>query len=360
MRRVRGKRPPDAPIIPPEEWVKGPEHAWNLANYERWFRMFRNHPSVVIWSTDNEILTQAWDTADKAPLNVRNDKVGALYEKYMKTLDRSLVMTRDGDVGTWNRKQRWFEDPPCDTANYHYPDFNVAEWVRDWQRVYEWRPAVFGETLYYSYGAWDNWIGPTPAQVAKKAARVREIGALYRRLGVPGQIYMGPSSDGYVERKEDGSGSPWGKLDKRVKWLRIPWPSVSGRGPRTLATRVGNPMSGNDAMNWFDETLPSHVRNAVSDAYRDTLVPQPPLETGCDAEMIVETVPNGEVWCVATTTGERYGVRADADGRAWFDLGSPGRYGFEAAGKSVERTLGDRTGYAREPGFDKVPRMTLK
>lgn len=360
VRRVRGKRPKDAPIIPPEEWVKKPEHAWNLANYERWFRMFRNHPSVVIWSTDNEILTQAWDTAEKAPLNVRNDKVGALYEKYMESLDSSLVLTRDGDIGTWNRKQRWFEDPPCDTANYHYPDFNVADYVKNWQKVYEWRPAVFGETLYYSYGAWDNWIGPEPGQVAKKAARVREIAALYRRLGVPGQIYMGPSLDGYVERKADGSGSPWGRLDSRVKWLRIPWPATSGRGPRTFATKVGNPMNGNAAMNWFEASLPSHVRNAVSDAYRETLIPQPALETGCDAEVIVDTAANGEVWSVSAATGERYGVRADAEGRAWFDFTFPGKYRFEAGGATVAATLGDRRAYAREPGFGKVPHLTVK
>lgn len=360
VRRVRGKRPPDAPIIPPEEWVKGEEHAWNLANYERWFRLFRNHPSVVIWSTDNEILTQAWDTADKAPLNVRNDKVGALYEKYMKSLDSSLVLTRDGDIGTWNRRQRWYEDPPCDTANYHYPDFNVQNYVRNWQKVYEWRPAVFGETLYYSYGAWDKWIGPEPSQVAKKAARVREIASLYRKLGVPAQIYMGPSLDGYVERKADGSGSPWGRLDSRVKWLRVPWPALSGRGPRTLAVHVGNPMSGNAAMNWFDSNLPSHVRNAVSDAYRDSLQRQPALETGCDAELIVEAQPDREVWSVSAATGERYGVRADAQGRAWFDFTFPGKYRFETDGKTATRTLGDRRAYAQVPGFEKVPRLSIK
>lgn len=360
VRRTRSVRPKDAPIISLEEWVNRPEHEWNLANYERWFRMFRNHPSVVIWSTDNEILTQAWDTADKAPFNVRNDKVGALYEKYMESLDSSLVMTRDGDIGTWNHSQRWFEDPPCDTANYHYPDFNVANFVVNWQKVYEWRPAVFGETLYYSYGAWDNWIGPEPGQVAKKAARVREIGALYRKLGIPAQIYMGPSNDGYVERRPDGSGSPWGRLDKRVKWLRIGWPALSGRGPRTFAAHVANPMGGNEAMNWFEPSLPSHVRNAVSDAYRDTLVPQAPLETGSDAEVIVETTPGCDVWSVAATTGVKYGVRADANGRAWFDFTFPGKYAFKAGSAKAGLTLGDRRSYAEKPGFDQVPRLSVK
>jgi hypothetical protein len=64
--------------------------------------------------------------------------------------------------------------------------------VRDWQRVYEWHPAVFGETLYTSYGAWDNWVGAKPEVVRKKALHVRRIASLYRELGVPGQILHGP------------------------------------------------------------------------------------------------------------------------------------------------------------------------
>ena len=186
------KKPSADNFEPFEEWEKTEEHAFNLANYERWFRAFRNSPSAVIWSTDNEIFTQAWDTAGKAEFNVRNDRVGALYGQFMKKLDPQLVITRDGDVGTWGSKGRWHEEPPCDTANYHYPDFNVETWVRDWQRVYEWHPAVFGETLYTSYGAWDNWVGAKPEVVRKKALHVRRIASLYRELGVPGQILHGP------------------------------------------------------------------------------------------------------------------------------------------------------------------------
>ncbi|MBP3393411.1 MAG: hypothetical protein J6M38_02740, partial [Lentisphaeria bacterium] len=123
------KRPYEKNYSPLEMWDETETHQWNLENYKRWFRMFRNNPSVVIWSTDNEILTQAWDTVEKAPFNLRNDRIGAMYEKFMKTLDRDLVLTRDGDIGTMNSKGRWFEDPPCDTANYHYPDFNIDQQV---------------------------------------------------------------------------------------------------------------------------------------------------------------------------------------------------------------------------------------
>ncbi len=158
-----------------DEWLKEPLHQFNLDNYRAWHRMLRNHPSVVIWSTDNEVFTQAWDRLDQVEFNLRNDKLAAFYGRFVKSLDPELVMTRDGDVGTWNREGRWFEDPPCDTANYHYPDFNLSDWVKNWQQVYEFRPVIFGETLYCSYQAWNQWCGAIPSQVANKARRVREV-----------------------------------------------------------------------------------------------------------------------------------------------------------------------------------------
>ena len=343
-----------------EDWPNEPEFAWAKANYERWFRMFRNHPSVVIWSTDNEIWTQAWDSADAAKWNIRNDRIGAMYDKFVKSLDRDLVVTRDGDLGTQNRRQRWFEDPPCDTANYHYPDFDIARQVVNWQKVYEWRPAVFGETLYNSYGAWDKWVGPIPSQVQGKARKVREVAGLYRRLGVPAQIFMGLSGDGFVVRDETGKGNPWGLKGRDEKHVRIPWPATSGRGPRQVGVRIGNATLGESAINWFDPTFPSHVRNAVNDAYRETLIRQSPLREGSGVEVLVEVEPGRTVWSVDAATGVRYGVRADGRGVAWFDFGSPGTYRFESDGRFVERELGDRRGYSSRPGFDCIPRFSLK
>ena len=372
-RRALKKPGPDS-FEPFEAWEGTEEHAFNLANYERWFRAFRNSPSVVVWSTDNEIFTQAWDTAGKASYNVRNDRVGALYGAFMKKLDPALVVTRDGDVGTWGAKGRWHEDPPCDTANYHYPDFNVDTWVRDWQRVYEWRPAVFGETLYVSYGAWDNWVGAKPDVVRRKAMRVREIASLYRELGVPGQIYMGLSGDGFIGRDDTGRGNPQGVTETQFQnwkrngvlppgqaadqfpWLRLEWPALSGSEFRPVAASViGHSWTyGHDALNAYDPRYPSHVRNAVNDAYRDSLIPQAPLRLGTDAEVIVEAEPGADVWAVSPDGARTIGVRADAKGRAWFRFVKPGRWMFHAGSATRSVELVPRGEVVRRPGFGKV------
>ena len=352
-----------------KDWLARKEHRWNLANYRRWWRTFRNHPSVVIWSTDNEVLTQAWDTAADADYNVRSEKIAAEYEKYVKGLDPACVMTRNGDLSTQNRKQRWFEDPPCDTANYHYPDFNVDSQVRNWRKTYEWRPVVFGETLYCSYGQWDGWPGPLPAQVQKKADKVRRIVGVYRDEEIPAAIYMGIGVDGYAVEDDSGKGNPFGitksekdaykKNGTRPKgmgprdypWGEIAWPSLSGRGLRNPAVRRDWWYYTCELINAFDPRFPAVTRNAVANAYRETLLPQPALRNGCDAEVLVAGAASHEdVWATCPD-GSLLGVRADGNGKAWFVEIMPGRYAFRAGGETVSAVLKPRGASALEPGF---------
>lgn len=365
----------DAEGSPPlDKWEATKTHAWNVANYTRWYRTFRNCPSAVIWSTDNEVFTQAWDSFDALAANVRRDRVAALYEKYVKSLDPQLVMTRDGDQGTWGGFGRWHENPPCDTANYHYPDFNVKTQARDWQKLYAWRPAVFGETLYCSYGAWDNYIGAIPDQVERKARAVRKVASQYRELGVPGQIYMGLACDGFVCRDETGRGNPYGITESEYQawfkegrrprtftelefpWYRIEWPALSGSEMRPVASQtIGSSWTyGADVVNVYNPRFPTHVRNAVNDAYRDSLIPQPPLRVGADAEIVVTAAPGASVWAVSPSGARREGVRADNRGRAWFRFLEPGRWIFEADGARGTYQLGPRGASASKPGFQNV------
>jgi hypothetical protein len=177
---------------PYDEWMKHPIHNYNLRDYYRWVELLRAHPSVVIASTDNEIFTQAWDNPARLEYNIRNDKVGAFYGRYVKSLEPSLVITRDGDEGTWGGKGKWQEEPPAtrELPLSRLQHRRLRDELAERLRV---PPAVFGETLYYSYGAWDKWIGAIPSQVHKKSMRVREVAALYERLGVRGRSTWGRS-----------------------------------------------------------------------------------------------------------------------------------------------------------------------
>lgn len=372
-----GGKPSPTNFPPFEAWTSTAAHQWNLKAYERWWKDLRNHPSVLIWSTDNEILTQAWDTEAKAAYNVRNDRVGALYEKYVNSLDPDLVITRDGDVGTWNHGARWYEDPPCDTANYHYPNWSNRNWAENWQKVYEYRPAVFGEALYCSYFVDRKWLGALPELVEKKAKTVRKCAALYRELEIPCAVYMGVGLDGFFTYDDTGKGNPWGirksdverfRKDKtpvpgrpagQYPWVRIDWPAFSGEGERPRATKLPCNSFASDAINVYDPKLPVCVRNAVNDAYRAALRPQPPVDSGRFAEAIVETMPQADVW-TTSAAGTRLGVRADAQGRAWFRSLEPGPRTFFRGKVEKKVDLPARGAEAAKPGFENIPRIDLR
>jgi hypothetical protein len=357
-------------------WTNTSEHQYNLDNYRRWHRLYRNNPSVVIWSTDNEIFTQAWNTAARREFNIRNDRIGAIYEKFIKTLDPDLVLTRDGDVGTWSHRAPWFEDPPCDTANYHYPDFHIAERAVNWQHVYGYRPVIFGETLYCA--AWDNNPrGAFPHVLNKRAKQVKEVVGLYQKMEVPGQIFMGLSLDGFIIHDDSDKGNPWGitksmrekfkkdgtippvmKADQYPKF-RVQWPAYSGKGRKTSSVKLDSCVHGDLMINWFDSSKPSHIRNVVNDAYRETLIPQAPLKASEEGECIILTAPHGVVWSTAGD-GTCYGVQADKDGKAWFQLPGAGDYIFESNGIKKTFNVPSRESYALKPGFDNIKTFMLK
>lgn len=360
--------------IPYDDWLKHPLHEYNQRNYARWERMLRNHPGVVIASTDNEIFSQSWDRPENEAFNIRNDRLGAWYARYVKSLNPALVMTRDGDEGTWGHKGKWQEDPPCDTANYHYPDFHINEFVLNWQTVFDFRPVVYGETLYCSYGAWDKWIGAIPSQVQKKANRVRQVASLYRELGVSAQIYMGLSSDGFIQIDDTGMHNPWGVTagihqERKEKgqsaalpqypWAPILWPSQSGTGIKMPAATIDIGSYGHKTINWFDPNAPSHVRNAVNDAYRYSLLPMPSLAPSAGGECIIELgAEHSGVRVTAQGDGVRAastGIIADASGTAWFTLPAPGPYTFECGGRSMQVDVPSRATYAARPGFAEIP-----
>lgn len=353
-------------------------HDFNRANYVRWWKSLRNHPSVVVWSLDNEVFTQGKHQPNRIKKGMRDDACMAEYEKWLHGVDPSLVLTRDGDGGTWYPSEKTWTDPPAMTANYHYPDYSIDRHVANWRKVFDYRPAIFGETLYCSYGAFDQNVGAIPDKVARKARKVRDVAGLYRRLGVPAPIFMGLGSDGFVQRDDTGKGNPFGLTERdhaayakdgtlpkgfaadEYPNARVRWPSMSGEGERILTTRRAERRYGCASVNWSDPRFPTHVRNLVNDAYRDALIPQAPLVTGTDAEALVTAAPGADVWSV-DADGVRRGVRADAAGKAWFHFERAGRVTFSADG-FAERTVevaprGEAVG---RPGFGGLCEIVLK
>lgn len=100
--------------------------------------------------------------------------------------------------------------------------------------------------------------------------------------------------------------------------LRLPWPSLSGTGLKAEFTSIDVKKSGMTVFNWFDASRPSHIRNAVNEAYRAALRPMPPVSAAPDAECLVELGPGGAGRVVLAEAADnpagQYGVMADGKG----------------------------------------------
>ena len=265
---------PNEQIADDIEWFKQtPEHQENVRRYTAWVKWLRNHPSVVIYSTDNEVFTQAsgkpWDDA------IRADRLAALYEQLVNELDPTRLVTRDGDQGTWGAKTGAWEQPDADIANYHYPEHHPKTQILNWQSTYG-KPVLFGETIYSAYGAWDQWIGAKPSQVAARAQAVRTFIGMYRDLEISGWIGMGPGSDGFLVW-ENGSKGTWvdGRTpfqlmpqpetgEQAAQWYRegkawpgcrLRWPAQSGPGLKYEFGAMPNAFEGHKAINWYVPTI---------------------------------------------------------------------------------------------------------
>ena len=349
-----------------------PIHKINQDNYTRWVKMMRNHPSVVIYSIDNEMFLQNWEkNAKKFDYAMRNDRVGAFYGDFVKKLDPTRVITRDGDQGTWGPPLGcWSQDPPCDTANYHYPEADINATIRNWQTIYGGRPVLFGETLYCSYASLNDWCGPTPEAVNQKAQLVRDVAGLYRDHDIPGAVFMGLSSDGFVESGPTGN-YPWKNAKpedvKRHPYPPVAWPSLSGPGRKEeFAFTAG--CYGYLNINWFDPAYPAATPNAVNAAYKAALRPMPELNRNKPPELLAIVTRNGKPVPAVNVTVSPAGNQAtspkliltDAQGTAWFRLDESGPYTVECGGVTARVETTPTNTYPVKPGFGHLQHLHLE
>jgi hypothetical protein len=315
----------DDPRNQTEKWPA--THKENLRYYRGWVEWLRNHPSVILYSTDNEIVTQSNTDPAERDKRIAKDKLADRYEKYVKSLDPTRIVTRDGDVGTWGDKiGDWRPDPPSEVANYHYPEFEMRSRVINWQSIYE-KPVIFGEVLYCAYGVWHGNIGAIPSQVQKRARDVHESIAVFRDLEIPGWFGMGIGHDGFVELKEGGTPFTMMPLTEQEKWgyigPRLHWPAQSGPGRKEEFGNYPSKRYGMRSINWYIPGYPVYVLNAANRAYKECTHPMPPAPKTRAPEIVFQVLRNhkpvpGAIVRLSPADGqatERTGVRADLQAR---------------------------------------------
>jgi hypothetical protein len=221
-------------------------------------------------------------------------------------------------------------------VNLHYPP---RDQLADWRKTFGGRPVILGE-FYAGEGVrCDQSRNPDPAAAGEAEdimakyyadeinyAKGRDLpGIMVHNLMQQGffcpssREKLGPWADRFKDPLTQYTSFWWGET------VRADWPAESGEGfrPRMVSCVWG-------PINFFDPKRVERTPNKVFDAIAGAFRPMPPLAATLPPEVVVE-VPGGAGVNVMMAPldgqpGGPVGVKADANGRAWFALDLPGRY----------------------------------
>ena len=341
--------------------------AWNhfvAQEYREWVRAHRNHPSIVMWSVENENLSRrvVW----------KGRRIPRLLEfgETIRQEDPTRPTIHHGNQG-------FADDPRFSAAVLHYQPRSA---LTNWREKFR-KPVIIGE--FFPYGPHqhvarhnDRHGKLSPAEAARAMAESfsRDI-RHYRSLGVPG-IMPFQLNWSLFDTSQRSHMGPWAGRWKwpflwkdyptwwYSMWVDMSWPSFAGEGLKIRRYRA----TARSAVNWSDPTRPAYVTNAIYSAIRDAFEPMPRLPERRAPEVIVQVTEHGQprASCVVILTpadgqpAAPVGVRADRQGRAWFRLSHPGSYTATllSGGRSV-RVRADCSPLDAEPGYGHIPRFSL-
>ena len=341
-------------------------------------RAYRNHPSIVLWESNNEAGSQA----------------GAINPESWRQLHRIHQMCKDEDPSRLVGPQGSPWLAKCDEYGIPYKAdlWDVHPYgkplMKDVRRIMETcgyvgeQPWMLGEVspLNSDTGwgmpgfteaqrgkAWETYHRVVASFWAESALDAhRQGGVGFMVLTLPARGWVGPVTP------ETYDGGPWGFLEKKYsRVVPVEWPSESGPDAKhrrfKTAAYYGN-------INWWDPARKTFGLNVVSMELKKAYARiaggnLPPLREERRPEAIVtvrgEAGPVADRYVLMTPLqpgpSEPIGVRADAEGRAWFVLPSAGRYRLSLAheGGLVEGPTVDIPWARREAkaGYDFIRRI---
>ncbi|MDD5677400.1 MAG: right-handed parallel beta-helix repeat-containing protein [Kiritimatiellae bacterium] len=342
-----------------------------------------NHPSIVIYSADNECLSASLPMpAVYSRMNYRGQLLHALDPTRLVEWHGSPGLSVAAAMGLYDNMQVWnthpYGTPLGDALKAHMQAFQYNGKV----------PIHVGEMVVSFGGGPFNWwttpgeiVRSKPLQNAyalagdKLAMDIRSLA----EAGARGASLC--SSEGSVQSGPDGEGGfsfgPWQEESMRVDRLmkdgkpiapgappqgetrvnsptvEIKWPSLSGRGMRPASMGAGGYVTGSSSrlINWFDPSRPAYTYNGamlkVREAFRDVDGQEPgPLAALLKPEVVVMFAPGdtpaagvfvnvlpqeGQPW-------EGFAVMTDTNGTAWFVLPAAGRYQASATWNGISYT----------------------
>ena len=340
-------------------------------HYRKWARKHRNHPSIVLWSIENETFCST-----QRPKAMVDRFVG--FGRALNEEDPTRPVTFHGvENGGYCTKR-----DDIQVVNLHYPPKGR---VKEWKHKWDGRPCIDGE--FQNYPVLFAMSGPDAQKsgeaVDKMCEYVKSWTSYYDEIELSGALNFLPYLCGLFTTADRSLMGPWGDLlpDPGTApvsksgwrkgsvgmgvWVPITWPSRSGPGVKCERLRTG---SGNRSLiNWFDPSRASVTPNKAYQAFADCWRKMPRLEARRAPEVIVRVTRAGKpvvgLPVMATPTSEATpaprGAVTDPQGAAWIVFQQAGPYEIRCAGANARFQAKWLDTYAK-PGYEDVPRLELE
>jgi len=315
--------------------------------YVKVMRKFRNAPSMLFFSLENETLS------------AENARTIARFREWAKAEAPHLILM--------NHSHASATLPEAPVAVLHDYDLGTAR-VAEYSGLAK-KPVVIGEF-------WNPEVSRAiqderQARGAERLMRMwldRTIRA-YRKAGADGVMpYTFTGLGGISTKRDTTTCGPWSNLymaqPQTVFALPVAWPANSGGGGIHAEKIWLDRMTMRRPVNFFDPERPAYTPSEVGQAYRDTFGPVPLDPIRRSPELLVEATDGGRplaginVFAQSADTGRR-AVKTDAQGRAWFLFDMPGTYEItlEADGKPRQKTVKLDCLPLGRPGWEYLPRL---
>lgn len=340
-------------------------------HYRRWVKKHFNHPSIVLWSIENETFTRpGW------PEEMLNRFLA--FGDAVKQVDPTRPITYHGSAngGYADQTER------LEIVNLHYPSNDK---VKGWKERWGGRPCIDGEFQNYPpLFLMCHKDRQVAAENMRKLQRwIESKWRYYRDVKLSGAFYFLPYMAGLVSTARPEWMGPWGDLMPDLEkaevvasgWRKgtaklgasvpISWPSLSGPGIK--CERLQTDLGHRSLINWFDPQRPVATLTPVADTIRRCWQSMPPLRGDTAPEVIVAVRRDGRPAAgvpVLAVPGEGQpvpivGAVTDPAGTAWLVLKAEGRYGIVCGPASIGWNA-RRLPADAPPGWAHIPRAQIE
>lgn len=300
--------------------------------YHRALAKLRNHPSIIVWSIDNEKLLSTFNPPSTFDRQIAEGLLSG--NALMHRLDDTRVIFNNGDNGFVDCQAT--ADSRLGVVNLHYYPYHM---LSDWKKTFG-KPLVMGEISMGDDFAWTyhsqvnillDQQKDAKAHLGKRVNAAKNFIAAQliaaRQIDIAGAYPFGNCVfDPFAPIWKDQPRN----FDRYASTPEVKWPSCSGFGSKPQHFRNVELL-----VNFFDPGAPRNPALSLGDTLKDNWFETTKLRPRLSPEIVVKLVDDKANGIAGATMllaprelpGAAVGVVSDLDGTGWFRCtAGPGEY----------------------------------